>query len=92
MRRRADMVFPASRVAVFIDGCFWHSCPDHGTSPKNNRDWWQDKLATNRQRDRDTDEQLRQAGWTVVRAWEHEDPAAVAERIWRVVRDSRRRR
>ena len=66
-RRRVDIVFPTERVAVFVDGCFWHSCPEHGTVPKNNREWWVDKLATNRRRDADTDRQLIEHGWTVVR-------------------------
>jgi DNA mismatch endonuclease, patch repair protein len=86
IRRRADLVFARARVAVFIDGCFWHSCPEHGTVPKNNRTWWQEKLAGNRRRDRDTDALLVESGWTVVRGWEHEDPEDVADRIDRAVR------
>lgn len=69
-RRRADMLFPGLRVAVFVDGCFWHGCPRHATHPTANHDWWQRKLAGNRDRDRDTDRRLRDAGWTVVRIWE----------------------
>lgn len=85
-RRTADIVFPSSRVAVFVDGCFWHSCPLHGTKPKNNADWWEAKLQANRARDRDTDERLRELGWNVVRVWEHEDSIVAALRIERVVR------
>jgi DNA mismatch endonuclease, patch repair protein len=88
MRRRADLVFSRARVAVFVDGCFWHSCPAHGTVPEHNRAWWEEKLAGNQRRDRDTDARLREAGWTVVRTWEHEDPDSAADRVDRVVRDA----
>ena len=81
MRRRADMVFNRAKVAVYIDGCFWHSCPEHATTPKANRDWWIEKLAANVRRDRDTDERLEAAGWTVVRIWEHEDPERAVDRV-----------
>ncbi|MGF7123235.1 very short patch repair endonuclease [Rhodococcus sp. TAF43] len=81
LRRRADLVFPRRRVAVYVDGCFWHSCPQHATAPKNNAQWWADKLAANVVRDRDTDARLAAAGWTVVRIWEHEDPAEAADRV-----------
>eukprot|EP01133_Synstelium_polycarpum_P019814 gene19814-23735_t len=74
VRRRADLVFPRRKVAVFVDGCFWHSCPQHATFPKNNAQWWTDKLAANVVRDRDTDARLAEQGWTVIRVWEHEDP------------------
>jgi DNA mismatch endonuclease (patch repair protein) len=72
MRRRADLAFPRKRVAVYVDGCFWHGCPIHGAWPKHNADWWRRKIETNQARDRDTDRQLRDAGWTVIRLWEHE--------------------
>jgi len=78
MRRRADIVFTRARVAVFVDGCFWHGCPLHATKPKANAEWWADKLATNQARDVATDRQLRDAGWTVLRYWEHDGPASVA--------------
>ncbi|MEP7023016.1 MAG: very short patch repair endonuclease [Actinomycetota bacterium] len=81
VRRRADLLFSRAKVAVFVDGCYWHSCPEHGTRPKANATWWADKLAANMQRDRDTDRRLGAAGWAVVRIWEHEDPAAAAEQI-----------
>jgi len=74
-------VFPRKRVAVYVDGCFWHSCPQHATSPKNNAQWWADKLAANVVRDRDTDTRLAAAGWRVVRIWEHENPAEAADRV-----------
>ncbi|QII08615.1 very short patch repair endonuclease [Rhodococcoides fascians A25f] len=81
MRRRADLVFPRRKVAVYVDGCFWHSCPVHATKPRNNAQWWADKLAANVARDRDTDEKLLAEGWRVVRIWEHEDPAIAADRV-----------
>jgi DNA mismatch endonuclease (patch repair protein) len=85
-RRRADIVFARAKVAVFIDGCFWHSCPVHRTKPKANAAWWAAKLAANRRRDADTNRQLRNAGWLVERVWEHEAPEAAAARIEMMVR------
>lgn len=93
LRRRADLLFPGPRVAVFVDGCFWHACPTHGNLPRANRPWWRDKLATNTARDRDTDQQLADASWTVIRVWEHEiraDPRTAADRVETVVRAARR--
>jgi DNA mismatch endonuclease (patch repair protein) len=86
VRRRADVVFTRRKVAVFVDGCFWHSCPEHGTAPRHNADWWAAKLDRTVDRDRDTDERLAEAGWTVVRVWEHEPPSAAADRIERLIR------
>ncbi|MBF6136081.1 very short patch repair endonuclease [Nocardia otitidiscaviarum] len=85
LRRRADIVFPRRKVAVYVDGCFWHSCPEHATSPKNNAEWWADKLAGNVARDRDTDTRLREAGWTVVRVWEHERAESAADLVWKAL-------
>jgi len=81
LRRRADVVFPRQRIAVFVDGCFWHACPQHGTSPKANAAWWREKLGANVERDRDTDHRLREAGWTPIRIWEHEDPLHAADLV-----------
>jgi DNA mismatch endonuclease (patch repair protein) len=81
LRRRADIVFSRSRIAVFIDGCYWHGCPDHATRPKANAAWWAAKLDANFARDRDTDQHLSSGGWLVIRAWEHEDPWKVANQI-----------
>ncbi|MDF3305043.1 very short patch repair endonuclease [Rhodococcus sp. T2V] len=86
VRRRADLVFPRRKVAVYVDGCFWHSCPQHATFPKNNAQWWAEKLAGNVTRDRDTDSTLTDAGWTVVRIWEHENPVAAADRVQAALR------
>lgn len=91
LRRKADVVFTRARIAVFMDGCYWHGCRDHATAPKANRGWWAAKLDATRARDRDTDARLASAGWHVIRAWEHEDPAVVAERVERQVRATRQR-
>jgi DNA mismatch endonuclease (patch repair protein) len=80
-RRRADIAFTRRKVAIFVDGCFWHSCPDHATAPVSNGGWWADKLADNVRRDRQTDDFLRSLRWTVVRFWEHEDPPTCAGRV-----------
>jgi DNA mismatch endonuclease (patch repair protein) len=85
LRRRADIVFTKQRVAVFVDGCFWHVCPLHATYPKSNAAWWRAKLAANVARDRDTDRRLAGAGWAVVRGWEHEAADAIAKRVWSAV-------
>ncbi len=76
--RRADVAFVSARVAVFIDGCFWHGCPTHGTWPKANSEFWRSKIEMNRKRDRDTDRRLTEAGWLVFRVWEHDDLVAAA--------------
>lgn len=86
LRRRADVLFPRVRLAVYVDGCFFHGCPQHATWPRHNAEFWREKIETNRRRDRDTDGRLTEAGWTVLRAWEHEDPVEVADRIERIVR------
>lgn len=86
LRRRADIVFPRQKVAIFCDGCYWHGCPEHGTWPKANSDWWREKIETNRRRDEDTNARLSSAGWTVIRVWEHEDPEVAAETIEGTVR------
>src|SRR5689334_3181348 len=72
LRAQADVLFPRERVAVFVDGCFWHGCPDHGVLPKSNREFWSAKLAGNVERDRRTDRNLNESGWLVLRVWEHE--------------------
>lgn len=81
VRRTADLVFTKAKVAVFMDGCFWHGCPEHHTKSATNAAYWADKVQRNRERDAETDRLLREAGWTVIRVWEHEDPAEAAVRI-----------
>ncbi|MFF7606033.1 DNA mismatch endonuclease Vsr [Streptomyces parvulus] len=81
VRRTIDIVFPRSKVAIFLDGCFWHGCPQHATQPKANAEWWRTKLDKNMSRDRETTEHLAAAGWTVLRFWEHEEPEEVAARV-----------
>lgn len=76
-RRTVDIAFTRLKVAVHIDGCFWHGCEDHFIPPKTNSEYWQQKIAGNRARDLDTDSRLEAQGWTVLRFWEHEDPAEV---------------
>lgn len=76
-----DLVFRGPKVAVFVDGCFWHGCSDHGVAPKNNAEFWRHKIGGNQERDRRVDAALRQRGWTPVHVWEHEDPEAAARRI-----------
>jgi DNA mismatch endonuclease (patch repair protein) len=78
---RPDVVFAGARLAIFIDGCFWHVCPIHGNQPRANTAYWKPKLARNVSRDRAVDAALEAAGWRVLRAWEHEAPEAVADRV-----------
>ena len=78
LRVRGDIVWKKRRIVVFIDGCFWHGCPEHGTSAKRNAAWWCEKIAGNVTRDRRYDAELRGRGWTVLRYWEHESPETVA--------------
>jgi DNA mismatch endonuclease (patch repair protein) len=86
LRRRADIIFTSARVAVFVHGCFWHGCPDHGTKPKANAEWWAEKLERNISRDVDTRQQVEAAGWAVVEMWEHEDPIDVADKLALLIR------
>ena len=83
--RVADIVFTRRKLAIFVDGCFWHGCPEHGTSPKSNADFWRDKIETNKRRDLDTTRRLTEAGWRVIRVWEHEDAEEAADRIMKAL-------
>lgn len=83
---RPDVVFTGARVAVFVDGCFWHGCPQHQRIPKTNTAYWVPKLARNVERDRLTDSALIEAGWRVVRLWEHQDPESAAQLVEGIVR------
>ncbi|MEV8538690.1 very short patch repair endonuclease [Streptomyces sp. NPDC051572] len=91
-RRRLDMAFTRAKVAVLIDGCFWHGCPVHATQPKANAEWWRKKLDRNMARDRETTAHLAAQGWTVLRFWEHEDPDSVAARVSATVEQRRTER
>jgi DNA mismatch endonuclease (patch repair protein) len=90
-RRTCDVAFVGARVAVFIDGCFWHSCPLHAVPPKQNAAWWSEKLERNIRRDRDTERRLEENDWRVLRFWEHEDMALAADVVESVVRFRRSR-
>lgn len=81
LRCKADVVFTRARLAVFVDGCFWHSCPFHATRPTSNAEWWRAKLEANMARDRRNDRELAAAGWRVLRCWEHEPAIEVADRV-----------
>lgn len=89
LRRTADLLFSPARVAVFIDGCYWHGCPAHFTMPTTNLDYWRTKIGRNRERDLETTSLFEDRGWLVLRFWEHEAPASVAERITQSVQDRR---
>jgi DNA mismatch endonuclease (patch repair protein) len=85
-RRTIDIAFTRAKVAVFVDGCFWHGCTEHGTKPRSNSAWWQEKLAANVARDADTDRVLADLGWQVVRVWEHNSGRKVADLVEDYVR------
>jgi DNA mismatch endonuclease (patch repair protein) len=81
LRREVDVLFRSRRVAVFVDGCFWHGCPEHGRPSKSNPYWWAAKIERNKARDRETNEILTDAGWVVLRIWEHEDLESAVQRV-----------
>lgn len=89
LNRRADILFRPLKVAVFIDGCFWHGCPIHGTQAKSNAEFWRSKIKRNQERDADTTKQLEDAGWKVIRVWEHENPIESAEEIYNIIKKIR---
>jgi DNA mismatch endonuclease (patch repair protein) len=91
-RRVADIVFSSAKVAVFVDGCFWHGCPEHASWPKSNAQFWREKIEANRARDADTDQRLQASGWQVVRVWAHESAPQAAKRIEEIVRSVRGRK
>ena len=80
-RRTVDIAFTRVRLAVYVDGCFWHGCPEHHVRPKANSDWWHWKIERNQARDRDTDKALQSLGWTVIRVWEHVEPRSAADLV-----------
>ena len=92
-KERIDIAFPSEKIAVFVDGCFWHRCPLHSHVPKSNRDYWRPKLEENVERDKGKEERLKLQGWTIVRIWEHElrEPnriAAIVENIGKLKKGS----
>jgi DNA mismatch endonuclease (patch repair protein) len=91
IRRTADIVFPTARLAIFIDGCFWHGCPEHHTVAKTNADYWSAKVDRNRNRDKETDALLADAGWTVLRIWEHVGLDEAADLVAAAVASARSR-
>jgi DNA mismatch endonuclease, patch repair protein len=88
-RRVADVVFPRLKIAVFVDGCFWHGCPEHASWPKSNAEFWREKIEANRARDADTNVRLTEAGWRVIRVWEHANPGDAADEIFELVKSRR---
>lgn len=91
-RRVADVAFPGLKIALFVDGCFWHGCPEHATWPKQNAEFWSQKIRANRLRDADTNSRLLDIGWTVLRFWEHESPIKVTETVVQTVAEARAKR
>ena len=85
LKRRADLVFRSAKVAVFVDGCLWHACPEHCRIPTTHHDYWSRKIERNVMRDRDTDVRLLEAGWLPLRTWEHEDAEEAADRVKQTV-------
>jgi DNA mismatch endonuclease (patch repair protein) len=88
VRSRADIVFTRQRLAIFVDGCFWHRCPLHGTLPRANAEWWMVKLEANVERDARVTATLLAAGWRVLRIWEHEPPEEAVSRIKQALQES----
>jgi DNA mismatch endonuclease (patch repair protein) len=89
LRRTADVVFTSARIAVFVDGCYWHGCPEHHRPSQENRRFWQEKIAGTKARDAETDELLAKAGWQSIRVWEHEEPVLAALRVISAVQATR---
>lgn len=90
-RRSLDIAFTKATVAVSVHGCFWHGCPEHGTSPQANSAWWRDKIERNRERDAHTRNHLQSIGWSLVEVWEHERPEEAVEIIVEALRSSHHR-
>ena len=86
LNRRADILFRSLKIAVFVDGCFWHGCPIHGTQSKANAEFWLTKINQNQERDAHTNKYLEKAGWKVIRVWEHEDPLVASKKVYDIVR------
>lgn len=91
-RRVADVAFPGLKIAIFVDGCFWHGCPEHATWPKQNAEFWRQKIEKNRLRDADTNSRLLEVGWTVLRFWAHESPVEATQAVAKLVAMARAER
>jgi DNA mismatch endonuclease (patch repair protein) len=85
LNRRSDIVFRSAKVAIFVDGCFWHGCPIHGTQAKANAEFWMNKIKQNQIRDEDTNKRLKKAGWRVIRVWEHENSEKASQKIFGII-------
>ena len=85
LNRKADILFRSVKVAVFVDGCFWHGCPIHGTQAKANAEFWKNKIKRNQERDAETNQLLKKAGWKVIRVWEHENHEKAASKIYNII-------
>ncbi len=92
LNRRADIVFRSAKVAIFVDGCFWHGCPIHGTQAKANAEFWKNKIKQNQIRDEDTNKQLKKAGWRVIRVWEHKNPEKASQKIYNIIMKRREKK
>jgi DNA mismatch endonuclease (patch repair protein) len=92
LNRKADILFRSAKVAVFVDGCFWHGCPIHGTQAKANAEFWKNKIKQNQKRDADTTKQLKIAGWRIIRIWEHENSIKASEKIYNIIRKRQKTR
>ena len=92
LQRRADILIRDERIAIFVDGCFWHGCPIHGTQAKANAKFWADKINRNKERDLDTNRRLAEDGWTVLRIWEHEDPKQISNQVVELISIRRNKR
>jgi DNA mismatch endonuclease (patch repair protein) len=86
LRRETDIAFPRARIAVDVRGCWWHGCAAHSTTSRTNTGWWEAKIDANRTRDRDSEQRLAAAGWTVIVVWEHDDPGTAAQSILKALR------
>ncbi|MFD5243513.1 very short patch repair endonuclease [Amycolatopsis sp. NPDC058340] len=92
LRRTADIVFPKAKIAIFVDGCYWHGCPQHHRQAKTNSQFWKTKIADNKRRDAETNHILENNGWTALRFWEHEDPTQVTDQIFMALNEHKNQR
>ena len=90
VRRTVDIAFPGVKIAVMVDGCFWHGCPQHRRPPKTHADYWETKIERNMARDHETTQLLQDAGWQVIRVWEHESTQQIADAVQQAVQAAKR--